>query len=336
MFRAPVACLVLVAATTILAACGGGSDGDTDDPPGSSVPTLASRAAAARSTAESAGNACAAIRPFYWETGDAGAALASGSVASPSSATRYAADTAMDIASASKWIYGSYVVQKRAGLLTPTDVRFLTLSSGYTSFEPSACPVGGTVRECHEAGDNDRYRPTADGKFFYEGSHMQAHAAAEGLGALADADLSAEVRRVLGSDIALANPKAWLAGGFRTTPGDYARLLRGILSGRLAIGQSLGAHAVCTNPATCPTALFTPVPDASWSYAIGHWVESDPIVGDGAFSSAGAYGFYPWIDAGRRWYGIVARDDRSAGRAGWDSALCGQQIRQAWQTAIAR
>ena len=334
MFRAPFADLALVAATVALAACGGG--GDTDDAGEPPAPTLGTRAAAARATAESTGNACAAIRPFYWEAGDAGAALASGSVASPSSATRYAADTAMDIASASKWIYGSYVVQKRAGLLTPTDVRFLTLSSGYTSFEPSACPAGGTVRECHEAADNDRYRPAADGKFFYEGSHLQAHAVADGLGALADAELSAEMRRLLGADIALANPKAWLAGGFRTTPGDYARLLRGILSGRLAMQRSLGAHAVCTSPATCATALFTPVPDGSWSYSIGHWVESDPGVGDGAFSSAGAYGFYPWIDAGKRWYGIVARDDRSSGRTGWDSALCGQQICQAWLTAIAR
>ena len=38
------------------------------------------------------------------------------------------------IASASKWIYGMYVVQQRGGAanLTANDVRFLTFESGYT------------------------------------------------------------------------------------------------------------------------------------------------------------------------------------------------------------
>lgn len=138
------------------------------------------------------------------------------------------------------------------------------------------------MRQCHEAADNDPYRPSADGKYFYEGSHKQAHATTEGLGALTDAELSTEMRRQLGSDIALANSKAWLAGGFHTTPGDYARMLRGVLDGRLFMRESLGAHAVCTNPTTCSTALFTPVVDESWSYSIGHWLENDPAVGDGA------------------------------------------------------
>jgi len=28
-------------------------------------------------------------------------------------------------------------------------------------------------------------------------------------------------------------------------------------------------------------------------YAIGYWVEDDATYGDGAFSSAGSFGFYP-------------------------------------------
>ena len=36
--------------------------------------------------------------------------------------------------------------------------------------------------------------------------------------------------------------------------------------------------------------------------ALGHWVEED-----GAYSSPGLYGFYPWIDHAQAWYGVIAR-----------------------------
>jgi hypothetical protein len=60
----------------------------------------------------------------------------------------------------------------------------------------------------------------------------------------------------------------------------------------------LGAEAVCTNPTTCSSTVSAPVPlDASCHYALGHRGEDDPTCGDGTFSSAYAFGFYPWIDA---------------------------------------
>lgn len=326
---------LLLMATVALAACGGGDDAGAGAvvPPGATGPTLSERTIAAKTTAESSANACAPIRPFYWEVGDATAALASGSVASSANATRYAADTTMDIASASKWVYGTYVVQKRAGTLTTDDVRFLGLRSGYIDF--LTCEAGETVQECAEARDNDRYVAAADGRFFYGGSHMQQHALREGLGPLAGSTLAAEMRRVIGTDIALAYLRPWLAGGATTTPADYARLLRGILGGRLLMRGALGTQAVCTHPSACATALFSPIQEETASYSIGHWVETDPMVGDGAFSSAGAFGFYPWIDATKTWYGVVAREDSNSG-GGYDSLLCGRQIRKAWTTAIAR
>ncbi|MFD1712495.1 hypothetical protein FVQ98_09520 [Ottowia sp. GY511] len=61
----------------------------------------------------------------------------------------------------------------------------------------------------------------------------------------------------------------------------------------------MGAHAVCTNPAT----------------------------------SAGSFGFYPWMDASKTWYGIVARADQSG--SGFDSFQCGQLIRSAWMQGVA-
>ncbi len=316
-----------------LSACGGG--GGDDPAPVPSEPTLAARSAAAKATAESTGNACTALRPFYWEIGDATATQASGSVDAAGSATHWSADSVMPIASASKWLYGTWVAQVRGGVLTADDVRFLTFRSGYVTFD--ACARNATVQSCAEAGDNDLYTPTADGRFFYNGSHMQQHAATRmGLGALDNASLAAEMRRVLDPGMMLTYSQPQLAGGVATSAAQYARVLRSIVAGRLVMHDLLGSNATCTNPATCSTAIFTPLSaDLSFSYSIGHWLENDPKSGDGAFSSAGAFGFYPWIDASKRWYGVLARADVAAG-AGEASAMCGGLIRRAWVSGVAR
>ena len=167
---------------------------------------------------------------------------------------------------------------------------------------------------------------------------MQKHATlpAPGmaLAALDSAALAAEVRRLLGTDIAMAYTQPQPAGGVRTTAADYGTFLRKLLGGTLKLGALLGSNPVCTNPATCPSAVYTPIPDKSWHYAIGHWVEDDPASGDGAFSSAGAFGFYPWIDAAKTYYGIVARVD--AAGSGNESAACGALVRRAWLTGVAQ
>jgi hypothetical protein len=93
-----------------------------------------------------------------------------------------------------------------------------------------------------------------------------------------------------------------------STAQDYARFLRKLLDGSLPLGPLLGTRAVCTNPSNCTQALSTPVPlNESWGYSLGHWVESDPLVGDGAVSSAGV-----------------------------ESAACGRLIRKAWVTGTAQ
>lgn len=87
----------------------------------------------------------------------------------------------------------------------------------------------------------------------------------------------------------------------QTTPTDYTRFLRKVLNGQLRMAAALGAQAVCTNPLTCVTARSTPSPlNESWHHALGHWVENDPTAGDGAFSSPGVVGLYPWVDASRQ------------------------------------
>jgi hypothetical protein len=293
--------------------------------------TTATRAAAAKATAESATNACSSIGPFYWEIGDKAGLLASGSVNVATSPDTYDATTVMPIASASKWLYSAYYLQRRAGVLTDEDSKFLTFRSGYTNF--SLCLPGDTVESCDSRGTNGTYSASTDGYFYYDGGHMQKHATLNGLGAMDNAALAAEIRSQLGTEIELTYVQPQLAGGVSTNATEYAKFLRKILNNELVIASVLGSHAVCTNPKTCAEALSTPAPDtADVHYSLGHWVEDDPVTGDGSFSSAGAFGFYPWVDATKTLYGIVARKAAAGSNAGWQSLECGRLIRMAWKT----
>ena len=317
-------------AAWLLNACGGGGDtgpAPAPSPPPSAGPTLAQRVAASTAVAGSPSNDCAAIRPFYWEVGDRSAAQASGSVGG----STYTANTVMSIASSTKWLYGAYVAERRGGVFTAQDIEFLSFKSGYTDFD--TCLPGQTVGSCLAAGSNGNFVPATQGRFFYGGGHMQKHATLLGLGGLDNAALSAEMRAVLGTEIGFTFSQPQPAGGAISSAAEYAVFLRKLLAGGLRHGALLGQASVCASPAACPgEALATPVPASEqWRYSTGHWVESDPRVGDGAFSSAGAFGFYPWIDAGRTVYGVIARRDVAAG-AGAASARCGRLIRQAWLT----
>jgi len=323
----------------ILIACNSGDGGSNlpTNPPGGV--TVATRAAAAKTTAERATGLCADIQPFYWEIGDVTAQLGSGSVNRAGTATTYTAQTQMLIASASKWIYGAYVAERRAGLLTVEDIQFLTFRSGYTNFTLGGCDNGDTVSQCVARSTNGILTPANVGKFAYDGGHMQKHASlaapAMNLGAMANEALATEIRRVLGTEIGITYTQPQLAGGVRSSAADYAVFLRKILAGNLRISSLLGGNATCTNPATCPTAVNSPIDgSANWHYSIGHWVEDDPTTGDGSFSSAGAFGFYPWINASKSLYGVVARLGLAGG--GEASALCGARIRKAWVTGIAQ
>lgn len=292
------------------------------------------RAQAATATAQSSSNACAPIRPFYWEVGDATAKKVSGSVMLPGNATKYSATIPMSIASASKWIYGTYVAQARGGALSAQDRQYLAMRAGYTSF--TQCEQTDTVASCAARGSNDDLDPDAVDRFFYSGGHMEQHALLMGLGSKNNSTLATAVKQQVGTDIALMYTQPQLAGGLAMSPDAYARVLRKILGGSLHMGGLLGSGAVCTNPTTCglDNAVATPIPDEeSWEYSVGHWVESDPVQGDGAFSSPGAFGFYPWIDAEKTSYGVLAR---IAPGGAFASVQCGRLIRKAWATAVAQ
>jgi hypothetical protein len=76
----------------------------------------------------------------------------------------------------------------------------------------------------------------------------------------------------------------------------------------------------------------TPFPQEAWHFSIGHWVEDNPATnGDGAFSGAGSFGFYPWIDSTKSYYGIVSRNEQYGA---YPSVQCGRLIRRAFITGI--
>jgi hypothetical protein len=114
------------------------------------------------------------------------------------------------------------------------------------------------------------------------------------------------------------------------SPAAYGTFLRKIINGQLVMSGLLGSHPVCTLPAICADSVYSPSPYA-WHYSINHWVE-DGVGQDGAFSSPGKFGFYPWITADRSGYGILARVSKDAG-AFLPSAQCGAAIRAAWTNA---
>ena len=278
---------------------------------------------AARAAAHS-DPACTAIAPFYWEIGDVEGELVAGAEGSS-----YSADTEMDIASGSKWIFGAYVVERFRDDVPRIDHAAMTMMSGYVSLGYLSCRQATTVSSCFSERSNDDLTPDAVGRFHYDGGHFQKYAVDLGLGDRTSAELTADITAVIGDfDIGYSSPQ--LAAGVSTTPAGYARFLRAILAGDLAIRDHLGAAAVCTLPGpSCPQAQSSPVATA-WHYSYGHWIEDD-ATGDGAFSSPGAFGFYPWIDAGKRYYGIVARHERAGSAA--PSAACGRIIRTAFLAA---
>lgn len=296
--------------------------------------THQARAQAAQATASSAA-ACTALPSFYWEIGDRSGLLASGSRGT--SAPK--ATTQMAIYSAGKWLYGAYVYQQRYGQLSTADVQTLTMSSGYTG--DGACTVTGSVGDCQK--QMSRYTALAVNRYFYGAGHYQKHAVDMNLGAMNSTQLAAEIRRGLGSGFNLGYLVPQLAGGARSSASDYAIFLRKILNSQL-MPQGLGLYPVCTytgatdaasGRTNCPSALYAPTSDRNmglleaWHYSLGHWIEDDPLVGDGAFSSPGAGGFYPWIDASKQYYGVLARVEISA-TASSNSIKCGRLIRQAW------
>lgn len=358
-------------AAFILAGCGGGGgnsqSASTPTPTPTPTPTLQQRIDAAQSTATS-NAACSSITPFYWEIGDVNGVLASGTGGNNSTTAPNSA-TVMEIASASKWLFGTYALQRSgyASIQSAGNIGYLNFTSGFDNMGTLTCGLTDTVSACFNAvstkgGHNSDFHSADVGKFYYDGGHLQAYATnIAGLGGYYDSNtgnqpqLAVEIQAQLGQDIALQYQNPGLAGGAKTSAADYARFLRKILNGTLTISNYLNANAVCawTNLGDC-NALYSPINQSAagpnndvsnekWHYSLAHWIEDDPGVGDGSYSSPGAFGFYPWIDKTKTYYGILARYD-AAGIMPTDptkapyitSVNCGRTLRKAWLAGVAQ
>lgn len=267
---------------------------------------------------------CSALKPFYWEVGNKDGVLASGSTGDKS----ISAATRMSIASASKWIFGAYVAEKRKGSVSDYDMKFMTMRSGYTNFKVCPSTAAATIQSCLESGTNGVLDVTTENKFDYGGGHFERWAFENGLASMNRSQLDVEYESVLGN-IGFKFNSPQPAGGLEGSASDYAAFLRRILRGELQISGLLGYKAVCTEPTRCSDALGSPFSPEDVHYSVGHWVEDDSQTnGDQSFSSPGAFGFYPWIDSTKTYYGIVARSDLVNGAKA--SVNCGRLIRRAF------
>jgi hypothetical protein len=272
---------------------------------------------AARNAANSTTNACAPIPQFYWEIGDKNMVRVSGK-----KGTDFGRDTQVSIASATKLMYAAYVVQGTKDF--PKEYyQYLNFTSGYTNFR-GFCEQDDTIDSCLVSNGGYTLNPDTVGMYSYGGGHMQKLASLTGLGNDNNTTLAAKFNSALGTDIRFTQPLP--SGGAVTNAKDYAGFLQKILQNRLFISSYLGQKAVCTDPLTCVTAINSPASPRTFSYSLGHWVETSV---DGAFSSAGAAGFYPWINASKTHYGIVARESFGGGSGG-ESSDCGAAIRKAY------
>ena len=137
-----------------------------------------------------------------------------------------------------------------------------------------------------------------------------------GLGPASAEELGKKLSAALGVQLEMRIPQP--AAGAAMSAIQYAAFLRKLLKKELKLSAYLGKDAVGEDT------VYSPAPK-TWRYSYGHFIEDD-----GAFSSPGAFGFYPWISG--KTYGVVA--GRSTNRLAYLEAVeCGRALRRAFEAA---
>lgn len=289
---------------------------------------------------------CDDARPFYWEIGgSSGGPIVGGAVGDPN----LSRSDVHHLASASKWVFSAYVLQRYngtpGGISGAAIVRALNMKAGYTHLDDTLCVEGSesdsyTVADCFYDGENSD-RDTPPNEFFYGSGHAQ-HAAATAtqlnLGAKTKSTLLAEINSQLNLGPTFEYAATNVSGGMQASAADYAVFLQKIMDGTYVISDHLDEYAVptaCAQWWSCPS---SPAGSVDFHYSLHHWIEDNTqgtlpngkalSPGDGAYSSAGAFGFYPWISNDLQYYGIISREGESG--SGGDSLVCGRAIRWAF------
>ncbi|HET8708175.1 MAG TPA: hypothetical protein VFM46_17850, partial [Pseudomonadales bacterium] len=237
-------------------------------------------------------------------------------------------NSVFQLASASKLAFATYAMERIKSPNTD-QLQKMQMSAGYGRFNPTLCPVMNSVASCFNAGKNSTLLKGEIGLFHYGDGHDNKLAIDLGMGDMGPRKLTEEIQSVLGEDTTFSYAFPDVVGGMQATPAGYGNFMRKLLSGKFVMSSYLGSYPVCTQPKTCSTSVRTPL-NRAMHYSLNHWVEDDPQ-GDGAFSSIGLYGFYPWISADKQFYGILAM--QGVPRIGVPLGLkCGGAIRKAWMT----
>ncbi|NRD64455.1 hypothetical protein HRD49_22130 [Corallococcus exiguus] len=326
-----------------LGTAGCGSPEDTFDS-GDGVTWGTSQAAltvyeqAALDTANNAAG-CKPLGNFYWEIGNG-----SGLLYGLTKGSGVTATTVMPIASASKWLYaGAYVQSKGYANLTSDDKKRLNFTSGYIDENTTLCDAAGTtVSACYGPSFKDvTYRPLQNGRFFYNGGHMQKLAlddigARKGTGLLSVMDW---LNPLLGTTFPESDSDVAVAGGFSGSAAQYRVFLLKMINSQYALSSKLTVDSV---PAWSggPNVAYTPWSAAGEAYyGLGHWIEGETVGSSWTVtghSSAGAFGFYPWVNAARTRYMVLARSRQLGNEEGEKSRACAQTVRKAYETGVAQ
>ncbi|AKJ06856.1 hypothetical protein ATI61_105178 [Archangium gephyra] len=322
-----------------LIGCGPGSDGldtlaGTDT--GTSRAALTVYEQAAVDTANGSPD-CTTLGDFYWELGNGTAKLFSFSRGSGVSET-----TVMPLASASKWLYASaYLQAKGYANLSAAEKKRLNFTSGFLEGSDVNCGDTGTsVSACYGPDHkNVSYRLLRDGKFFYDGGHMQK-LALDDIGARLGTGIASVpdwLNAQLGTSLPQTAGAVAVAGGFWGSAAQYRVFLRNLLNNQYGMSARLNADAVPAYPGG-PDVAYTPWTMGQAYYGLGHWLERESVNGVWSvtgYSSPGAFGFYPWVDAGKSQYMLLARARANGpGGEGGLSLVCAQDIRKAYETGV--
>lgn len=273
-------------------------------------------------------NSCRALGDFYWEMGDANGVLTKGQVG-----RRFDANSVVNLASASKWPFATYFVQK-FGLPDDKQIQGLTMRSGYVNMVDATCTLQLNINGCFTAPSpllplNSRISQDLVDRFYYNSGNFQKVAVDAGLGNMTVLGLTGDMRKLLGISSGLNYLYPGVASGLYMSANAYASMLRKIMSNQLAMGGMLELGRTCTLAETCPTSDRSPVV-YDWDYGLGHWIERESGGNDEAYSSVGFNGFYPWITTDMQYYGVVSLE-RSTGIA-QEAIDCGRLLRKSWLT----
>lgn len=336
--------LALAGPVSTLALIGCGPDGDgLEARPEASLGTYRAALTVYEQAAVDTANTspdCTSLGDFYWEVGN-GAAKRFGF----SRGTSVTETTVMPLASSSKWLYASAYVQAKGYVnLSAAEKQRLNFTSGYLESTDAltVCgDAGTTVSVCYGPSYKDvSYRPLQDGRFYYDGGHMQKLALDDmggrtGTGLVSVVDwLNAQ----LGTGFPETSGAVAVAGGFWGSAEQYRLFLQKLLNTQYAMSLRLNADSVPAYPGG-PNVAYTPVPaGVPFHYGLGHWIERESVNGVmtvTGHSSAGMFGFYPWVDAARSQYMVLARARlNTTGGDGEMSRVCAQRIRKAYESGV--